>query len=664
MFNAPRPAQRYASAPVNGLGGSFVDENPLAASIYDDPWSAAPSPSPQPIPSATSALSSVLAEATVPESYYRAFAVVDTTNSGETSVNALSRVLSTSGLPATTVDKIVNLVSSRPRVSKLEFFVALALLALAQSGKDISVEQVAARAAEDSLPEPFLHLDTLQPSTSALSSPYTTYRQATLDPWSVSRFGSNGGGSDFAAPRSATTINGGAASSLAGSGLPGEWWKIQETVDVTVQGQQGFILNRYTVYEIITEHGAPVHRRYSEFTFLWDCLVRRYPFRLLPPLPPKRVQPDAVFIEQRRKGLARFLNAVINHPVIKEDGLLAAFLSEPSFENWRKHTAVSLEEESASKHVDRIEEITVPSDLEDKLAFVRGKIGPLIEQWQRICVLAERIIKRRESAAVRIPSSLRRNYLPAHFTFPHLSPHRSSLDVHNHDIPGPASSTTSLAASLSTLSLRTARSDDPESDDQADLARLTNALRAVVEVNERCWRGDECELCDGVRQGVVHVASHTQRQSDLLEQRTNALLYSTLEALKSQRDLYIAMRDLFIRRDRLSVDNVDRLKKRVDSNSMKLEGIKAASKDGWQDDADRILGLIEKDQATIATLLNRRVFIRASMWHELRVVLHNKENTLLSKLVQNLAHDEQAFASNVLANWVSLGNAVEEMPYE
>jgi sorting nexin-8 len=60
MFNAPRPAQRYASAPVNGLGGSFVDENPLAASIYDDPWSAAPSPSPQPIPNVTSALSSVL----------------------------------------------------------------------------------------------------------------------------------------------------------------------------------------------------------------------------------------------------------------------------------------------------------------------------------------------------------------------------------------------------------------------------------------------------------------------------------------------------------------------------------------------------------------------------------------------------------------------------
>ena len=35
--------------------------------------------------------------------------------------------------------QIVNLVSSRPKVSKLEFFVALALLALAQSGKGVFI---------------------------------------------------------------------------------------------------------------------------------------------------------------------------------------------------------------------------------------------------------------------------------------------------------------------------------------------------------------------------------------------------------------------------------------------------------------------------------------------------------------------------------------------
>lgn len=65
MFNAPRQAQRYAAAgPVNGLGGSFVDEDPLAISIYDDPWSSAPSPSPPPIYTVNSAFSSVIGNVT------------------------------------------------------------------------------------------------------------------------------------------------------------------------------------------------------------------------------------------------------------------------------------------------------------------------------------------------------------------------------------------------------------------------------------------------------------------------------------------------------------------------------------------------------------------------------------------------------------------------
>ena len=58
-----------------------------------------------------------------------------------------------------------------------------------------------------------------------------------------------------------------------------------------------------------------------------------------------------------------------NHPILKEDGLLSAFLTEPSFDLWRKQASYSLDEESAFKRVDRIEEMTIPSDLEDKMAY-------------------------------------------------------------------------------------------------------------------------------------------------------------------------------------------------------------------------------------------------------------------------------------------------------
>lgn len=169
---------------------------------------------------------------------------------------------------------------------------ALALVALAQSEKgmsgmscycdvpdlevylaDISIEQVAALGADNNLPIPTLDLDALQPSASAFSSPYPTYRQNTVrstppsypteDPWSIPRYGGiSGGPSDLNPPQSATTLNG-ASFTLSGSGLPRDWWKKQETVSVTIQGQQGHLLNRYTVYEITTEVSAWYRRPLS-----------------------------------------------------------------------------------------------------------------------------------------------------------------------------------------------------------------------------------------------------------------------------------------------------------------------------------------------------------------------------------------------------------------
>ncbi len=125
------------------------------------------------------------------------------------------------------------------------------------------------------------------------------------DPWNASRITTS--------PNAASklpalgSINNGAQSSIAGTGLPREWWKKQETIFVNVLGHQGFVLNRYLVYEVssdvrecmrpfrmwlslvLFQRGPPVPRRYSEFVFLWDVLVKRYPFRLLPALPPKRI---------------------------------------------------------------------------------------------------------------------------------------------------------------------------------------------------------------------------------------------------------------------------------------------------------------------------------------------------------------------------------------
>lgn len=183
---------------------------------------------------------------------------------------------------------------------------------------------------------------------------------------------------------------------------------------------------------------------------------------------------------------------------------------------------------------------------------VRNKCSVLIEQWQKICILAERIMKRREAAAVRLlpsrPSS-GHTFMPAHFSLPHFTsaPSNSTLNSTSDD-----GDTNSLANSfLSGLIQR----PHAELNGQADLARLTNTLKVLVEVNDRCWRGDDCELCSGVRQGLGVVAQHTQRHADvlddrvstsalsfvpykLIERQSRTMLYNTLEALKARKIVF------------------------------------------------------------------------------------------------------------------------------
>jgi sorting nexin-8 len=62
---------------------------------------------------------------------------------------------------------------------------------------------------------------------------------------------------------------------------------------ITVQSlpeKEGVFLFQHRNYQITSaRRNSKVIRRYSDFAWLLDCLHKRYPFRQLPLLPPKRV---------------------------------------------------------------------------------------------------------------------------------------------------------------------------------------------------------------------------------------------------------------------------------------------------------------------------------------------------------------------------------------
>jgi sorting nexin-8 len=110
-----------------------------------------------------SAMQSTNIVADPPASYLALKDSVDASSTGQISLTSLHRLLSTSQLPAATIERIINLTShDQSSVSSQEFYCALALVGLAQQGKDVSIELLSQSLGN--LPVPTLHAPRVQPS--------------------------------------------------------------------------------------------------------------------------------------------------------------------------------------------------------------------------------------------------------------------------------------------------------------------------------------------------------------------------------------------------------------------------------------------------------------------------------------------------------------------
>lgn len=91
--------------------------------------------------------------------------------------------------------------------------------------------------------------------------------------------------------------------------------------------KKGLVLKHREYTVTSTLHKSSVQRRYNDFIAFHEILLMRYPYRLVPRLPPKKIVANTEFIEERRRALKRFLVLVLRHPAMSDDPIVTYFLT-------------------------------------------------------------------------------------------------------------------------------------------------------------------------------------------------------------------------------------------------------------------------------------------------------------------------------------------------
>ncbi|CCH41917.1 Sorting nexin MVP1 [Wickerhamomyces ciferrii] len=146
-----------------------------------------------------------------------------------------------------------------------------------------------------------------------------------------------------------------------------------------------------------------VIRRYSDFVWLSEILLKKYPFRLIPELPPKKLasNSDPQFLERRRRGLSRFINQIIKHPILKTESLVLMFLTVPTdLSSWRKHASYDTTEEYKDVKISQKFLDLWDLSIAKLWTEAREEIKNCYENWSKLSILVERFEKRSQQIAL------------------------------------------------------------------------------------------------------------------------------------------------------------------------------------------------------------------------------------------------------------------------
>jgi sorting nexin-8 len=193
-----------------------------------------------------------------------------------------------------------------------------------------------------------------------------------------------------------------------------------------------------------------------------------------------------------------------------------------------------------------------------------------------------------------------------------------------------------------------------------DSFKFSQTITGLTEATSDTYAVDQNDV-PLLNEGVNATAKHLATTTTLLEDEARAWDIGVLEDLKSIRDNFVSMRDMFDRRDRYARDNIPQLERRIEASENKLQQLRqkppAQIKAG---EIEKVENSIMSDKESIVQQHARGVFIKECVRDE--IVTFQTSIYAISRMQQDWSQERVKYAELQASNWRSLTDQLENMP--
>ena len=346
-----------------------------------------------------------------------------------------------------------------------------------------------------------------------------------------------------------------------------------------------------------------VVRRYSDFDWLQEMLIKRYPFRMIPELPPKKIGTsqnlDQTFLKKRLDGLYNFVNLILKHPILKDDDLALTFLTLPTdLSAWRKQLNNKFDtvDEFQRKKITKSFIKMWRPELSQHLNEVAGSLESVLETWSKINIIIQR------------------------------SQRRLTQKIHENKIM------TNLIANLQ---------DETPKMYPIDIDEGNN--KTVLDINNN----------------LSMIAQHEKDLSELNDKEIATVNAELIPKFSMYIDILLALRNMFERYRIMATNNIPQLQRHIQIDMERLEGMKGKP-DSSGTEYDKLRLSIKKDRISIMQQLNRSWLIRQCILYEFSI--YQETQFLISGAFKEWVRLNSNFTELNMNAWEKIINLTQNMP--